>query len=79
MNFHRSYDAHIHIKDANISRKQSEFVITEDGVELHHLSSSSETFVNDRPISKSYLMRADDQIKIGSAKFFFFYGKKLVL
>jgi len=67
----REKDSDIRIKIPSVSRLQAKIIVNNDGyVELHNISKTNPTYVNDEPI-ESIVLRNGDIIAISERKFIF--------
>ena len=67
----REKDSDIRIKIPSVSRLQAKIIVNNDGyVELHNISKTNPTYVNDQPI-ESIVLRNGDIIAISERKFIF--------
>ncbi len=67
----REKDSDIRIKIPSVSRLQAKIIVNNDGyVELHNISKTNPTYVNDEPI-ESVVLRNGDIIAISERKFIF--------
>jgi len=67
----REKDSDIRIKIPSVSRLQAKLIVNSDGyVELHNISKTNPTYVNDEPI-ESVVLRNGDIIAISERKFIF--------
>ena len=67
----REKDSDIRIKIPSVSRLQAKIIVNSDGyVELHNISKTNPTYVNDEPI-ESVVLRNGDVIAISERKFIF--------
>jgi len=68
----REKDSDIRIKIPSVSRLQAKVIVNSDGyVELHNISKTNPTYVNDEPIESVVLLRNGDVIAISERKFIF--------
>jgi pSer/pThr/pTyr-binding forkhead associated (FHA) protein len=76
----RRKDCDIRIKLFSVSRLQAKVIVNSDGyVELHNISKTNPTYVNDEPIESVVLLRNGDVIAISESKFVFQGNEDLTL
>jgi pSer/pThr/pTyr-binding forkhead associated (FHA) protein len=76
----RRKDCDIRIKLSSVSRLQAKVIVNSDGyVELHNISKTNPTYVNDEPIESVVLLRNGDVIAISESKFVFQGNEDLTL
>jgi diguanylate cyclase (GGDEF)-like protein len=62
----RDASAEISVNDTNVSRKHAEIIKDENGIKLRDNGSTNGTFVNDKQIQGTVLLRKEDMIRVGN-------------
>ena len=76
VNIGRGVDCEIRIKIPSVSRHQSRIFVDENGrCNIEHLSTTSETFLNSKPLLSSVVLNDKDEISVGGRSFIFQLGK----